>query len=243
MGMEANMLIKRTRLWVSNAGVRHLTSRPTVAPLERVAAGAKGGRSRGSAAALIVLGALMLASCASYKATQVDLKPVGEYGHRATADGITLAADPYDDPERAKATFDEDIRKKGYVPIQLVIDNKTNGRLLVQRQRVELIAPSGETYRPVASAIMSQDFEDDKIAYAFLGGLLSYASAEEANKKREADWATKGVPDSMFIEPDKTGGGFVYFHLPEGRLLGGSSLRTSVENLDTKQTTELRTQF
>jgi hypothetical protein len=186
----------------------------------------------------------LLAACASYDVAQVDRKPVAEYGHRVATDGIALAADPYDDPARAKSTFDEDLRDDGYLPIQLILENRTAGRILLLRERVELIDLAGATYRPVEPAVTAQDFEDDAMAYALLGfGIFSYASAAEANEERERDWASKAIAESLIVETGRAGGGFVYFRLPEEQPLAGSSLRVVVESLDTGETTELQVPY
>ena len=54
------------------------------------------------------------------------------------------------------------------------------------------------------------------------------------------DWASKTVAHSLIIEPGRAGGGFVYFRLPEGQTLAGSTLRLAVESLETGENVELR---
>ena len=65
-------------------------------------------------------------------------------------------------------------------------------------------------------------------------------SPAKPNEAREMDWRTKAISHSLIIEPGRTGGGFVYFQLPEGQTLARSTLRLAVESLETGETVELR---
>jgi hypothetical protein len=62
----------------------------------------------------------------------------------------------------------------------------------------------------------------------------------EANEECAEDWGSKAVAHSLIIEPGRAGAGFVYFRLPEGQTLAGSTLRLAVESLETGETVELR---
>ena len=188
-----------------------------------------------SLTSLLVL-ILALASCATYKVTQIDVQPIDVYASRNKIEGISCAADTYDTSEKAQKGFYVDITSKGYYAIQLVIMNETPDRVLILRDDIELVDSVGNTYRSIRSQIMSQAFEHDKMAYAVLGfGIMSYQSADDANKKMAADWRDKEIPDQLIILPSRKANGFVYFNLPPQKSPKGCTLRFEPEQLESRK--------
>ena len=184
--------------------------------------------------------AIGISGCASYKRSRIDVRRVQAYPCHCGIQGIWFAADPCDCPEKAKQGFYVDVTKRGFYPVNLVFENETNDRLLILREKIELIDASGNIHRPVRSTIMFDDFEKNEMAYAILGfGIFSYMSAEEANGKMEADWREKEIPDQLIILPDRKGNGFVYFQLSEGRTIKGCKICLEAEKLETKEKVQM----
>ena len=189
----------------------------------------------------IILVVLLLAGCASYDISQVDVRSVEEYEHHLTEQGMGFAADPYDTTDRTEGTFDEDLTDDGYFPVNLIFKNGISERMLILKETIQLADIHGQAYRPVRAAVMAQDFEDNAMTYGLLGfGIFSYASAEEANRERESDWFEKEIPDSLIINPGRVNGGFVYFKLPEEGKLAGSTLQLVIELMESNQKVTLR---
>ena len=186
---------------------------------------------------LIILTLLFgLVSCATYKATQIVVRPIDEYTIRTKADGITCAADPYDTPEKAKQGFYVDTTSQGFYAINLILLNETDDRVMILRDAVELVDSDGNAHRSVRADIMIDALESSPLAYAFFGfGIWSAMSAEEANKKMAADWRDKEIPDNMIISPGQKTNGFVYFQLPKGKVPKGCTLRFEAEQLESRE--------
>ena len=185
---------------------------------------------------ILVILSLVLVSCTSYKAGQINVRGIDEYTIKAMSEGILCAADPYDTSEKAKQGFYEDVTSVGFYPIHLIVSNETSDRLMILRDSVELVDSSGNTYRSVRSNVMSDACEHNKMSYAILGfGVFSYMSAEEANKKMATDWREKEIPDQLIISPGRKTNGFVYFQLPKGRLPRGCTLRFEAELLENRK--------
>ena len=123
---------------------------------------------------------LALGACASYDRNHVDYQALETYTNSTTIDEITLSAEAYDTEVEVISAFDASLNEQGYYPVQVLLKNSTQEKVMVLRESVELVVPSGEHYRPVGAAVMAEDFEDNAMAYAFLGGLFSYASAKDA---------------------------------------------------------------
>jgi hypothetical protein len=183
---------------------------------------------------------LLIIGCASYKAGRIDVRPVEEYANFTEKEKILLAADPYDTSEKAKECFYEDVTEQGFYPVNLIIKNDSNERILILKETVELIDASGNIYRPVPSNIMSDTCEHNKMSYALLGfGIFSYMSAEEANRKMATDWREKECPAQLIIDSDRKANGFLYFKLPQGKTIRGCKLIVEAEGLETKKKIQL----
>ena len=179
------------------------------------------------------------AGCATYKHTQVRVDEVETYPSHISEKGILIAVDPCDSSEEAKEEFYVDVTSQNFYPVLLIMRNDTSNRLIILKDSFVLEDADGRFYRPVNSQVMADTCEHNKMAYAFLGGIFSYMSAEDANRKMASDWRDKELPDSLIINPERRTSGFVYFELPAGKTTKGCTLKLEVENLDTK----VKTQF
>lgn len=180
---------------------------------------------------------LAVAGCATYKRGKIDvLSSPDDYACRCTAQGVSVAADPYDSTEKAKQGFYVDVTKESFYPVQLIVWNDTSERILVLREESQLIDASNNIYRPVRSTVMADASEHNKMAYALLGfGIFSYMSAEEANRKMASDWREKELPDQLIIPAGRKMNGFLYFQLPEGQTTKGCKLRLEAEKIETRE--------
>lgn len=174
---------------------------------------------------------LVIAGCASYQTKTVSVSQIEGYHLSMKKEGVFFAADSFDSPEKAKDAFYADVTNRGYYPVQLIFKNDTSENVLVLRGTVE-IETAGSVFRTVRSSNMYNDFEHNKMAYALFGfGIFSYMSAEEANRKMEADWREKEMPEQLIVMPGRTSHGFVYFKLPQGVTLRGSKLKVEAERM------------
>jgi hypothetical protein len=174
--------------------------------------------------------------CATHQVNQIESRSVESYTNTVVLDGVSAAADAYDNAEKAQRGFYQDVTREGFFPVQLVFKNDTNDRVIVLRETIELIHTSGNIYRPVRSTAIYNSFENNKIAYALLGfGIFSYMSAEEANRKMETDYRDKELAEQVIILPGLRANGFAYFQLPKGSTTKGSKLTLQAERLDSRQ--------
>jgi hypothetical protein len=182
-----------------------------------------------------LFGLFTLFGCATYKPKTISACQIEEYALCTEKAGISFAADPFDTSEKTKTGFYADLTSAGYYPIQLIFRNDTAEKVMFLRNTVEL-EYSGGLSRTVRSTDMSNYFAHNKMAYALLGfGLLSYMSAEQANRKMEADWREKEMPEQLIVMPRQTSHGFVYFKLPEGTTIKGSKIKIKAEKFGEKK--------
>lgn len=179
---------------------------------------------------------LALGACASYDQKHVDYQALETFKNSTTLEDITLSAEAYDTEVEVTGAFDENLNKKGYYPVQVLLENSTQEKVVVLRESVELLAPNGEHYRPVGAAVMADEFEDNAMAYALFGfGILSYMSAQDANQQRSVDYQHKDLGESTIIAAGRKRGAFIYFKLPEGTVPSGATLMLEVEKLSSQE--------
>jgi hypothetical protein len=82
---------------------------------------------------------------------------------------------------------------------------------------------------------MAHKLEHNPMLYGALGfGILSYKSAENANKKMLDDWGGKELPPQSVLLPRRATHGVVYFDLGQGFMIPPkTTLRLSFSNMFT----------
>ncbi len=195
---------------------------------------------------LLALSLLLgLTNCATYRPQRIDIRPINEYPNLRKSEGISVAADPYSSMDKAKQAFQWDVTQKGFVPVNLIIDNDTDEPLCIEKENIELFDENGIAYGPVSSKLMFEEFEIDAIGrfavfsvVSVAAGVVSYLSAKRANRKMEADWQRKEIPDRLIVPPGTRMSGFVYFQLPEGEITKVSKLSLESEGVITRKKME-----
>jgi len=159
-------------------------------------------------------------------------QPIDSYPLRQTLGGVTVAAEPLATKEKTEAAFTVDLTEQGYAPILVVVGNRSADNILLLKDNIELVDSRGNVLKPVPAYVMVEKFEHNKIAYAFMGGLFSYMSAEEANKKMREDWSSKELPAEKVVMPNRKVHGVVYFHLGPGlATLPNATLNILLQNV------------
>ena len=92
----------------------------------------------------------LLCSCVSYKSQELSFQPPEAYTHSDVIAGATVAAQGYTDKKEAKNAFGFDIIKAGVLPVQVIINNKSNRSLEIVPEQTFLIDNAGK-YWPVLS--------------------------------------------------------------------------------------------
>jgi hypothetical protein len=81
---------------------------------------------------------------AAFAADKAPFKaaPAASYAHKQTNDGITIAAEPFTDPEKLKTAFGKlDPNEYGVLPVLVVIQNDGKESIRLDRLKVEYVSP------------------------------------------------------------------------------------------------------
>lgn len=184
---------------------------------------------------LVLLLCMALVGCASHEIRSLAPDPLEAYRIQTTVGGVIIAAEPFSSKEKVEAAFTLDLTEQGYVPILLVMENRSPDNSLLVKGDIELVDSRGNIRKPVSANVMVEKFEHNKIAYAFFGfGIFSYMSAEEANKKMRNDLSEKELPAEKVLIPNRKAHGVAYFELGSGlTALPNSTLTVPLLNMRT----------
>ncbi len=179
-----------------------------------------------------------LYGCPSHKMVALTPQPIDAYLARETVNDVTIAAEAFHTKEKAEKSFTVNLTETGYVPILLVMQNRSQDNMLLIRDDIELVDTRGNVIMPSSANVMVEDFEHDKVALAIIGfGILSYAAADDANKEMLRDWSEKGLPAEKVLKPLRKAHGVVYFKLEKGlATLPNSTLHVPISNMRTGET-------
>lgn len=185
----------------------------------------------------IIALSLTFSGCASHDIKQLAPDPIAAYQIQTTEGGVVVAADPFNTKAKAESAFTIDLTEQGFVPVLLVLENRTTDNVLLIKDDIELTDSRGNIRKPVSANVMVSKFEHNKIAYALLGfGIFSYMSAEDANKKMLQDWSSKELPAEKVLIPGRKTHGVVYFDLGPGlQTLPNSTLNVPLMNMRTSE--------
>ncbi len=187
--------------------------------------------------------ALIGAGCASYTAQHVEQQPISAYSNKVVQNKIVLAVDPIDTADKIQQIYTVNTADKGFIPIEIVLQNKSNENLLIQTTNITLTDSAGNIKSPVKSDIVADNFEHNKMAEAFFGfGIFSYQAAEDANKKMRLDWSDKSFPENRTLLANTEVRGFLFFKADKSTL-PGATLTLRALNLKTNDLVVLSTQM
>lgn len=183
------------------------------------------------AAALIA----MAAGCKSYPVRTIPTTPVASLAAKEAVGEVTVAAEPVWTADQSKAIFNFPITDKGFLPVLIVIENRSNLTYELLRDRVELIPPTGERLNPVDAKVMASSFGRNAMAEAiFLFGIFSYDDARKYNDAMVDDWDEKALKEAQLIAPGRTLRRYAYFRTGPGEPQGGT-LSVGLSNPSTNQ--------
>lgn len=189
----------------------------------------------------VLIFVLVLSGCATYKGGAIQYRDATQFSNSQSIGGVFVAAEALTDSAKIKKIFYADLTEEDYYPIEVVINNKTEQRIFVLKERIEVVSNSGSVIKPTNVTVMIDEFEHNKMAYALLGfGIFSYMSAEEANKKMASDWTSKELARELIVNPNRRGSGFVYVKMPNGTKPTGMELLVPVENLETRAISSIK---
>ena len=172
---------------------------------------------------VIGLALLLLGSgCASYEPTATAMpSPTVQQEDWHVQNGMAVAAYPIVEEPQQQQMFDANLNDTGVIPIQVVIENRTERVKWVRPVDMVMTLPDKRTFGPTAvDSVAARVDEDGSIAGSYLAfGIIGYVVASNAENSakqaRTADYEAKSLRSSK-LSQDQSSHGFVFFIPPPG---------------------------
>ncbi len=183
---------------------------------------------------LVLLGAIVALAAKEYVAPRAN--PANSYpAHDAHSnEGVTIAADPYDQAEKAAAIFTVPFEDAGFLPIFLVISNDNDEPVSLTNLHVELVTANKSKVQPAISDDIQRRFrrggprtgEPPKPRLPIPGTRVpkppKSESRDAVEEFNQASFVAKAV------EPHGNQAGFLFFDVTDiSRPLAGAHLYVS----------------
>ena len=101
-------------------------------------------RNMSSGKSLLLFLSIAMGLWADKKDAPFRPEPAESYATKQTVDGLTIAVQPFDDPEEAKLAFGKlNPYEHGVLPVLVVMKNKGKGTVRFETMQVTYVAPKG----------------------------------------------------------------------------------------------------
>jgi hypothetical protein len=136
--------------------------------------------------------------------------PAGDYPHRQSSEGVTIAADPYNSGDKIKAAFGKlDPYQHGVLPVLIVIQNDSGQTLQLDRMALEYVGPNHDKVEATPAADVKYVGSSPRRPNT----VPTVPGIVLKGKKSPLDvWEIEGRAFSAkMIPPNQTASGFFYF--------------------------------
>ena len=160
---------------------------------------------------LILMTSITVALAADKDKPKLEINAAGSYPHHMTSQGITMAAVPYETEDQTKSAFGKvNPNAHGVLPILVVMENKSQSTIRLERIRLEYVAQGGVRieHTPAPEVRFLRGAREPKMTPGpTIGGVRV-----NRNKNPLAEWEIEGRAFSAkMIPPNDKASGFFYF--------------------------------
>lgn len=174
-------------------------------------------------AGLVLAGLSVLAGCTSLP-RPVPAGPVANYRLREVRAGIHVALDPFFLGDRTRQTFTggEDFIDRGLLPVQVILENRSESEVRVEPRDAIVVMPRGDR----AASLHPEDaYHLVKLSvgwWALGAGAVGGSPQAYRNEARRKDLQLRALT-AQTVPPGGSANGFLYFQINESETnLAGS---------------------
>ena len=157
------------------------------------------------------LAVLMAAGCASPAAVQTQ--PMQSYEFKQAQGRVQVALDPYFQVDRAREVFQtaEQFPEAGLLPVQVVIENNSDGEVQVDPFEFRLVRPNGQQEGTLPPGDAFTLVRKAVGAWALLP-ILGQSAVGIQNDQRLKEFEARAFRETK-VQPGQVASGFVYFRV------------------------------
>lgn len=163
---------------------------------------------------IICLLSLALAVTAADRYADYPVHPAASYAITAADSGLTIGLEPVEDLKDQKTYFDTELTPKGFIPVFLVIENKSKDDSFI-------FDKSAVTYGPVGSGAATPNLHSKIRDNTALGGLAALSTPTAFIAMAKVTHAShiqanilKKELQSTTLSPSASAHGFLYVPVP-----------------------------
>jgi hypothetical protein len=166
---------------------------------------------------------------AGYKVKPFSASHAKVFAAHDSHDNITIAAEPYDQPERILQVFDRDPSKANYVTVLIVVSNDGNDEIELDANDIQLTRPPSGAAKSTPADDVVRDLFYPRDRRRSSGGRVGIGFGIKGNPERDymdarADFLSKEF-GHRFVAPHSTAYGFVFYETPQlGAALIGAKI-------------------
>jgi len=108
---------------------------------------------------LLLILTVLVQGCTSYKSQYVSFRPPEAYSNKQIVDNISIGGEGYPDRTVAKEAFGFDIIDVGLLPVQLVLDNRSNTTLSIVTDQTFLVDAKGGYWQVIPNQVAVERIE------------------------------------------------------------------------------------
>jgi len=178
-----------------------------------------------------LLGAVLVTAplLAGYKVKPFFAGHARTFAASDSHDEITIAAEPYDQPEKVLQVFDRDPGPENFVTVLIVVSNDSDDEIELNGNEVELANPRLRGLHPTPTDdVVREIFPSKNRRRSSSGGIgigVPFGGSSDKDfASAQADFFSKELGD-RFVAPHSTAYGFVFYKSPErGAALVGANI-------------------
>lgn len=173
----------------------------------------RGSSTRAALWPLLLLVSIAAASGADNGKAEFRPRPVAEYPHRQSSEGVTIAAQPFETDEETKEPFGKvNPSRYGVLPVFIVVQNDGKETIRLDRMKCIYILPD-RTRIEATPAQEVQYIHGARRPSTVPGPVIPDISRMPKNPL--AEWEIEGRAfAAKMLPPGQTASGFVYFQVP-----------------------------
>lgn len=173
---------------------------------------------------LVFAAAVLASGCGAPPINPPAVQEAATYKARANRGGLTVAVDPYADPDKSKAVFGLDMVSKGLLAVNLVFENAGEKKFFVYTNQLAFEDANGENHQRLQVSQVASAVEGKGFAQGGSAGGLS-VSAVGLSSNADPSVAQRYLEVSLvgnLLPPKSQAHGFVFFELGKERLVTGT---------------------
>jgi len=151
----------------------------------------------------------LLSGCSQGGPQAVPLRAVDAYAAKYHSDGLSAGAEPFDTYAKSTNAFGTHV-SQNFTPVQLVVENATADKFLLQRRQTKLICGDGTSLEAVSALAMFEPYREHRAGFAPLDPSSNRSTAYKLDRTR-SDWIEKEFPAETILTTGGRAGGFLYF--------------------------------